>query len=56
MAKPSRCPRNSVGLTAVEAATNNVAERAIRGMVIARKVWGGSRTPNNRSIYLRQSS
>src|ERR1039458_6135944 len=25
-------------------ATNNVAERAIRGMVIARKVWGGSRT------------
>jgi transposase len=26
------------------AATNNAAERAIRGMVIARKVWGGSRT------------
>ena len=25
-------------------ATNNTAERAIRGMVIARKVWGGSRT------------
>jgi len=25
-------------------ATNNAAERAIRGMVIARKVWGGSRT------------
>jgi transposase len=25
-------------------ATNNVAERAMRGMVIARKVWGGSRT------------
>jgi transposase len=25
-------------------ATNNVAERAIRGMVIARKVWGGNRT------------
>ena len=24
--------------------TNNAAERAIRGMVIARKVWGGSRT------------
>jgi transposase len=31
-----RCP----GLDA----TNNVAERAIRGMVIARKVWGGNRT------------
>lgn len=31
-----RCP----GLDA----TNNAAERAIRGMVIARKVWGGSRT------------
>lgn len=27
-------------------ATNNVAERAIRGMVIARKVWGGNRTWN----------
>ena len=26
------------------AATNHAAERAIRGMVIARKVWGGSRT------------
>jgi len=25
-------------------ATNNAAERAIRGMVIARKVWGGNRT------------
>jgi len=25
-------------------ATNNIAERAIRGMVIARKVWGGNRT------------
>jgi transposase len=25
-------------------ATNNVSERAIRGMVIARKVWGGNRT------------
>jgi transposase len=25
-------------------ATNNTAERAIRGMVIARKVWGGNRT------------
>jgi transposase len=25
-------------------ATNNATERAIRGMVIARKVWGGSRT------------
>jgi len=25
-------------------ATNNVAERAIRGMAIARKVWGGNRT------------
>jgi transposase len=25
-------------------ATNNTAERALRGMVIARKVWGGSRT------------
>ena len=25
-------------------ATNNAAERAIRGMVIARKVWGGSRS------------
>ena len=25
-------------------ATNNAAERAIRGMVIARKVWGGRRT------------
>jgi transposase len=25
-------------------ATNNAAERAIRGIVIARKVWGGSRT------------
>jgi hypothetical protein len=25
-------------------ATNNAAERAIRGLVIARKVWGGSRT------------
>ena len=25
-------------------ATNNGAERAIRGMVIARKVWGGNRT------------
>jgi hypothetical protein len=25
-------------------ATNNTSERAIRGMVIARKVWGGSRT------------
>src|SRR5579863_2720089 len=25
-------------------ATNNTAERAIRGIVIARKVWGGSRT------------
>jgi hypothetical protein len=25
-------------------ATNNAAERAIRGMVFARKVWGGSRT------------
>src|SRR5260370_37677409 len=24
--------------------TNNGAERAIRGMVIARKVWGGNRT------------
>jgi len=24
--------------------TNNAAERAIRGMVIARKVWGGNRT------------
>lgn len=31
-----RCP----GLDA----TNNAAERAIRGMVIARKVWGGNRT------------
>ena len=27
-------------------ATNNAAERAIRGMVIARKVWGGNRTWN----------
>lgn len=27
-------------------ATNNVAERAIRGMLIARKVWGGNRTWN----------
>jgi transposase len=26
------------------AATNHAAERAIRGMVIARKVWGGNRT------------
>src|SRR5512132_3773961 len=25
-------------------ATNNAAERAIRGMVIARKIWGGNRT------------
>jgi transposase len=25
-------------------ATNHAAERAIRGMVIARKVWGGNRT------------
>jgi transposase len=25
-------------------ATNNAAERALRGMVIARKVWGGNRT------------
>lgn len=25
-------------------ATNNAAERAIHGMVIARKVWGGNRT------------
>ena len=25
-------------------ATNNAAERAIRGIVIARKVWGGNRT------------
>ena len=25
-------------------ATNNAAERAIRGMVMARKVWGGNRT------------
>jgi transposase len=25
-------------------ATNNTAERALRGMVIARKVWGGNRT------------
>jgi Transposase IS66 family len=25
-------------------ATNNAAERAIRGMVITRKVWGGNRT------------
>jgi transposase len=25
-------------------ATNNTTERAVRGMVIARKVWGGSRT------------
>ena len=25
-------------------ATNNAGERAIRGMVIARKVWGGNRT------------
>ena len=25
-------------------ATNNAAERAIRRMVIARKVWGGNRT------------
>jgi transposase len=25
-------------------ATNHVAEQAIRGMVIARKVWGGNRT------------
>ena len=25
-------------------ATNNAAERAIRGMVIARKVWGGNRS------------
>ena len=25
-------------------ASNNAAERAIRGMVIARKVWGGNRT------------
>ena len=25
-------------------ATNNAAERAIRGMGIARKVWGGNRT------------
>jgi hypothetical protein len=31
-----RCP----GL----AATNHEAERALRGLVIARKVWGGSRT------------
>src|SRR5262245_36216313 len=31
-----RCP----GLDAA----NNAAERAIRGMVIARKVWGGNRT------------
>lgn len=31
-----RCP----GLDA----TNNAAERALRGMVIARKVWGGNRT------------
>ena len=27
-------------------ATNNAAERALRGMVIARKVWGGNRTWN----------
>jgi transposase len=27
-------------------ATNNAAERAIRGMVIGRKVWGGNRTWN----------
>jgi len=25
-------------------ATNHASERAIRGMVIARKVWGGNRT------------
>lgn len=25
-------------------ATNHAAERAVRGMVIARKVWGGNRT------------
>jgi transposase len=33
-----RCP----GLDA----TNNAAERALRGVVIARKVWGGNRTWN----------
>jgi hypothetical protein len=35
---PARCP----GLEA----TNNAAERALRGVVIARKVWGGNRTWN----------
>ncbi len=27
-------------------ATNNAAERALRPAVIARKTWGGNRTPN----------
>ena len=32
-------------------ATNNAAERAIRGMVIARKVWGGNRTWNGAGTH-----
>jgi transposase len=37
-------------------ATNNVAERAIRGMVIARKVWGGNRTWNGAHTHQVQAS